>query len=239
MRVKDRVAVGWIDPGTVDSEFAKSMIVLYTARGNRVSNILNSTGSLLSRQRNEVVTAFLDDTTAEWLFFIDSDETITPEVFDKICDAAHDKDRPIVAGLYFGVWPSGGLYPQPVPMIFRFNEHGQYNAVEDFPTDATIRIDAAGTGALLIHRSVVQAMREASNAGPLAVHEAGKWCFFRDQPVGGAWFGEDVFFCRQAQSLGFPLHAATGARLRHRKSYWLTDRQFNAYQEGKSCGDST
>lgn len=226
MLSKDRVAIGWIDGGQVDGLFAVSMLNLFTSRHKRIATVIRVGGSLLSRQRNEVVQAFLDDNDAEWLFFIDSDETITPEGFDKLCAAAHAEDRPVVAGLYFGAWETGDDYPHPTPMILRTIPTGGYVPVWDFPADAVIPIDAAGTGALLIHRSVLVAMRDASNASPVAVHEAGKWCWFKDMPVGGQWWGEDVFFCRRVQDLGFPIVAATGCRLDHHKEYWLSARQF-------------
>lgn len=228
MRSKDRVSVGWIDGGTVDGEFMVSMLNLNSARGGRISSMIRIAGSLLSRQRNEVVATFLDQDSAEWLFFIDSDETITPEAFDKICAAAHEDERPIVAGLYFGAW-EGRLHPKPVPMILRRNERGTYDSVDDFPADGVIPIDAAGTGALLIHRRVLEAMRTASNESAVAEHEGGKWCWFKDMPIAGAWVGEDIYFCWRATDMGFPIVAATGARLRHHKSYWVTDAHHAAH----------
>lgn len=222
MRNRDTVAVGWIDPGQVDGQFMLSMLNLNSERGGRISEMIRIGGSLLSRQRNELVATFLADSKADWLFFIDSDETITPQAFDKICDAAHDKDRPIVAGLYFGAFP-GDLHPRPVPMILRRNDRGSFDAIDDFPDDGIIPVDAAGTGALLIHRSVLEAMRAASNESAVGVHEAGRWCWFKDMPIGGEWVGEDIYFCLRAQDLGFPIVAATGARLGHHKTYWVTD----------------
>ena len=236
MRNKDRVTVAWIDPGQVDGLFAISMLNLFTARQSRIASVIRMGGSLLSRLRNEVVAAFLDDNTAEWLFMIDSDETIEPEAFDKICAAAHEAERPVVAGLYFGAWNSNDLYPKPVPMILRANDRGTYDAVDDFPANGVIEVDAAGTGALLVHRSVLEAIRTASNESGLAVHDAGRWCWFRDMAVGGEWWGEDVFFCRRIKDLGFPIVAATGARLSHHKTYWLTDAHHAAYRASHKEG---
>lgn len=229
MKAKDRVTVGWIDPGLVDGMFCMSMLNLNSSRGSRISTMIRISGSLLSRQRNELVVAFLDNNQAEWLFIIDSDETITPEAFDKICAAAHETERPIVAGLYFGAFP-GDLHPRPVPMILRRADSGRYNSIDDFPDDGVIDIDAAGTGALLIHRSVLEAMRTKSAESSVGAHEAGRWCWFRDLPAGGEWIGEDLYFCMRAKDLGFPIVAATGARLGHHKSYWVTDQHHAHFQ---------
>lgn len=233
MKAKDRVTIAWIDGGQVDGLFCFSMLNLHQARGGRIASIVRVGGSLLSRERNEVVLTFLEDNTAEWLFMIDSDETITPEAFDKLCAAAHETERPVVAGLYFGIGSQAGPHPEPLPMILRANDHGSYNNVIDFPDDGVIDIDAAGTGALLVHRSVLEAMRTASNESALAVHEAGRWCWFRDMAVGGHWWGEDIFFCRRIRDLGYPIVCATGARLEHHKSYWLSARQFNEWKRAQ------
>ena len=223
MRSRDRVVISWPDPGDVAGEFALALIELVRLRGQRIEGVLRVEGGLLSRQRNEIVKHFLDDMTADWLFMIDSDETITPQVFDKLIGAAHAEERPVVAGLYFGTWP-GNLLPQPVPHLYREAGDGISAApITDYPADSVIEIDRAGTGALLVHRSVLAAIRDASSD-----HEGRDWCWFRDLPVGGYWLGEDMYFCRRIKSLGFPIHAHTGAILRHRRRYWLDERQFEA-----------
>jgi hypothetical protein len=35
---------------------------------------------------------------------IDTDEQLSVQAFDKLIETAHDKDRPVVAGLYFAAW---------------------------------------------------------------------------------------------------------------------------------------
>ena len=76
MKARDRAVLSWPDPGQVEGAFCTSMIELVRARGSRIEGVLRVEGGLLSRQRNEIVKHFLDDMTAEWLFMIDSDETI-------------------------------------------------------------------------------------------------------------------------------------------------------------------
>lgn len=229
MRTADRVIVAWIDPGLVDGAFTTSLIELFQARPARFDGFLRVEGGLLSRQRNEVVKNFLDTTTAAWLLMIDSDERFTPEAIDKLLSAAHDKDRPVVAGLYFGTWPNpGGLLPKPIPHIYRQGDDGvSVIPVLNYKPDTVIEIDAAGTGCLMVHRSVLETMR--ANADP---SEGDSWCWFRDLPLGGLWLGEDLYFCRRIKSLGFPIHAHTGAVLGHRRKYWLDDGQFEAVRAG-------
>lgn len=217
MKPKDKVVLSWVDNGQVDGAFAASMIELFSQRKGRIVAIQRGEGSgLLSRLRNQQAAGFLK-MGGDWLLFIDSDETISVTAFDKLCDAADADTRPIVAGLVFAGWP-GDPFPIPVPTIARFAEEGGLEPVWDYPRDKIIEVDSAGTGCLLVHRSVFEAMRATATE-----HEGSDWCFFHDGPIWGKYVSEDVSFIRKAASLGFPIHAHTGAVLGHRKRFWLDE----------------
>jgi GT2 family glycosyltransferase len=181
---------------------------------------------LLSKQRNRVVKQFLDGTKSDWLLLIDSDEQLSLEAFDKLLETAHDKERPVVAGLVFaGFGIEGAPYPKPVPAIFQDAPEG-FLPLYKYDKDSVFEIDAAGTGCLLIHRSVLEKMRETAdkNQGP-------DWCWFWDGPVDGNWIGEDLLFCRRIRALGFPIYVNTGAILPHQKSYWLDERHHQLWKD--------
>ncbi len=68
-----------------------------SARSNKLGPFVRIKGSgLLSKQRNRVVKHFLDSTDSDWLLMIDSDEQLDVLTFDKLCETAHDKERPVV-----------------------------------------------------------------------------------------------------------------------------------------------
>lgn len=220
MRTADKVAIGWLDPGQVDGMFMLSVASIYAERLNRIDGLIRvEAGGLLSRGRNELVARFLEHTTAQWLLMIDSDQQLSLAGFDKLIGSVHDRDRPIMAGLYFGAWP-GDLYPTACPLIFH-QQPGttRFLPLLDYPPDKVIEIDSAGTGCLLVHRSVFERFQE--DASP---HQGKVWCWFQDMPVNGDWFSEDHFFCARAKELGYRLHANTGVVLPHRKRFWLDDR---------------
>lgn len=220
MKVRDTVAIGWLDNGQVDGMFALALAGINAERSARIGGLLRIESSgLLSRGRNELVARFMDTTDCQWLLMLDSDMQLGLDGFDKLIATVHHTDRPIVAGLYFGAWP-GELYPTPVPLICRAKDH-MFAPIYDYPTDKVIEVDSAGTGCLMIHRSVFEAFQ--ADASP---HQGKQWCWFQDMPVNGDWFSEDHYFCRRAQTLGFPLHAHTGVVLPHRKRYWLTEKHF-------------
>lgn len=219
MRSRDRVAIGWLDPGNVDGRWAADLIRLARSRDALLhdSTIRIGCNGLLSRGRNELAATFLDRTDAAWMLMLDTDHQLPVAAFDKVIAAAHDVERPVVSGLYFAAYP-GGLYPTPVPTIYRLTPEGRGAPIHDYPADAVIPIDACGAGFLLVHRSAFDAIR--ATADP----DMRDWCWFADGPVGGAWMSEDITFCARLGAAGVPLHAHTGAVLPHHKDFWLDDR---------------
>ena len=227
MKSAHKVSIGSCDPGTVNGAFAYRLIQLAQARSARLGPFVRVKGSgLLSKQRNRVVKQFLDGTKSDWLLLIDSDEQLTLEAFDKLLETAHDKERPVVAGLVFaGFGIEGAPYPKPVPAIFQDAPEG-FLPLYKYDKDSVFEIDAAGTGCLLIHRSVLEKMRETADK-----NQGTDWCWFWDGPVDGNWIGEDLLFCRRIKALGFPIYVNTGAILPHQKSYWLDERHHQLWKD--------
>ena len=228
MRTKDQVYIGWIDGGQVEGAWSADISTICLGRTSRVAGLLRVGGHLLSRQRNELVSSFLDNTAAPWLLMVDTDHRVPVASFDRLVDAAHEVSAPVISGLCFAAYPSrpGDLYPTPVPAIYRGAPNGQYLAFNDYPRDRLVKIDAAGTGCLLMHRSALEKVREMRPEGM-----SPRWCFFIDGPVGDDWYSEDLSFMRRLEAAGVPIHAHTGAILPHLKTYTLTDAHHRAHME--------
>lgn len=223
MKSAHKVSIGSCDPGTVDGGFAFSLIQLTQSRASRLGPFVRIKGSgLLSKQRNRLVKQFLE-TKSDWLLMMDSDEQLPVSSFDKLVEAAHEKERPVVAGLVFASFETGFPYPKPIPTIFQDAPEG-FLPLNNYDKDSLFEVDAAGTGCLLIHRSVLEKMRDEADE-----HQGPDWCWFWDGPIHGNWIGEDLQFCRRVKSLGFPIYAHTGAILPHSKNYWLDDRQHDIW----------
>jgi hypothetical protein len=227
MKSAHKVSIGSCDPGTVNGAFAYRLIQLAQARSARLGPFVRVKGSgLLSKQRNRVVKQFLDGTKSDWLLLIDSDEQLSLEAFDKLLETAHDKERPVVAGLVFaGFGIEGAPYPKPVPAIFQDAPEG-FLPLYKYDKDSVFEIDAAGTGCLLLHRSVLEKMRETADK-----NQGTDWGWFWDGPLDGNWIGEDLLFCRRIRALGFPIYVNTGAILPHQKSYWLDERHHHLWKD--------
>lgn len=219
VRTADRVVLSWCDAGEVSGEFAVSVARLVGLRGARLEGVMRREGSgLLSKIRNEIVASFLDETRAAWLLMVDADHHLPPQAFDLLVAAAHDTAAPVIGGLYFGAFTTADqLYPAPMPVMFKAADDDFYTAIHEYPDNALIPVDAAGTGCLLVHRSVLERIRDQASPD-----EGRNYCWFSDGPVQGTWRGEDISFCRRIRALGVPIHVHTGAVLPHLKRYWLT-----------------
>ena len=221
VRTKDKVAISWIDGGQVEGDFACHMFQLATVRHERIDTLIRVEGHLLSRQRNEVVEAFLRVSDAPWLLMLDTDHKFTPQDFDRLCDSVHDASAPVVSGLYFGAFRTGGLYPTAVPIAFSLDDNGvDYHALNNWPPGRVIPVDAVGGGCLMIHRSVLETIRDA------AADDVRDWCWFLDGPANGRWYSEDMVFCQRVRAAGFPIYVNPDVTLPHLKSYWLTGEHF-------------
>jgi hypothetical protein len=226
MKTTHKVTIGSCDNGSVNGAYAYTMIQLAQARGDRLGPFVRVKGSgMISKQRNRMVAQFLDSTKSDWLLMIDSDEQLSIPNFDKLIDSAHDKERPVVAALVFASFNDPkSVYPKPVPVIFQDSPKG-FLPLNNYDEDAVFEIDACGTGCVLIHRSVLEKMREQADP-----NQGKNWCWFWDGPINGEWIGEDLLFSRRIRNLGFPIHANTGVILPHQKDYWLTDKHHKKWQ---------
>ena len=225
MRTRDKVVIGSVNAGLVNSNLVVDLLQIMKRRPERFHayvQVENST--LVTRSRNKLVKAFLEETDAAWLLMIDVDQRLPLEVFDKLVDTAHDKERPIVSGLVFAKF--GDDYNiRPVPTIYRWQDNG-FSTIDDYPLDTVITVDAAGTGCLLMHRDVLELMRKEATA-----HQGPDWAWFVDGPIAGQWLGEDLLFSKRLASLNIPMHAHTGAICAHYKQFWLDDRHHTPIRE--------
>ena len=229
MKSSHKVSIGVCDPGSVNGDFAFRMVQLAQSRGSRLGPFVRIKGSgLLSKLRNRVVKAFLDNTTSDWLLLVDTDEQLTVQAFDQLINTAHDKERPVVSGLVFAAFNADqNLYPQPVPAIFQDAPEG-FIPLNKYDRNAIFEIEACGTGCLLIHRSVLEKMREVADP-----HQGTDWCWFWDGPINGDWVGEDLLFCRRLRSMGVPITVNSSVILPHQKSFWMQEVHNDIWQNRK------
>ena len=209
-----------VNNGTIDSMLVLDLIHIAKEKNGHFDHLVQvGNVGLTTRSRNVVVKTFLEQTDADWLLMIDSDERLSLETWHKLIDSAHEKDRPIVSGLVFAAFFDGDDGLRPVPTIYRMDPEKGLEAIDGYPIDELIEVDATGTGCLLIHRSVLLDMQKQSTP-----NQGKDWAWFVEGAIDGTYFGEDLLFSKRLKSMGYKIFAHTGAILPHHKQFWLDDR---------------
>jgi hypothetical protein len=173
--------------------------------------------------RNHAVKTFLER-PADWLFFVDTDMGFAPDTIDRLIEVADPTTRPIVGGLCFAQKETGqdglsGYRTAPRVTILDWvdTEGGPtFMGRTRYPVNTVVKCAGTGAACILIHRSVLERIRDES--GPV-------W-FDRVPGGGGKLLGEDVSFCVRAGALDIPVHVHTGVRTTHLKSVWLGEGDF-------------
>lgn len=228
------VCVGYLHPteGGITGSFHRSLINLLMAEvpaGTIVGHIPVECGVDLASGRNDLTAAFLDKSDAEWLWMVDTDMGFAPDTLQQLLKSADPVDRPVVGGLCF-VLKKAHDRPDPAqtfrytmsPTIYMWEEHPEYagfRPVEFYDRNTMVHCDATGAACLLIHRSVLEDIRE----------EGGDvWWSHSAHPLAGV-LSEDLSFCVRVAQVGRQVHVNTAVKLSHMKwqylDEWLFDRQ--------------
>jgi hypothetical protein len=182
-------------------------------------NLLCGTGQLVLK-RNYAVKLFLDGTPHEWLWMVDTDMGFAPDTVERLIDAAHPVDRPVVGALCFTLTDKaydgmGGLRVALIPTIYRmgYTKDGRASFCHfgDYPAASMVQVATTGAACILLHRSVLEKVRA----------EHGDHWFDQMYDQAGDMVGEDFALCMRMGALGIPIWVHTGIQTTHKKSLWL------------------
>jgi len=215
-RSRDKVVVGYVHPADVSGAFHTSLmqLVLYDKTiSKRIAGLEDRYSSAnISHERNNVVRAFLDKHDAEWLFMVDADMWFTPDTLDRLLATAREDTRPIVGGLCFGM-ADALLFPTLYDLAE--DETGKHILRRNvWPIGETVQVTATGAAAILIHRRVLEAVRDKG------FNRTFPW--FQETELNGQPCGEDFTFCLRAGLCGFPVHVDTAIHIGHHKQMVLS-----------------
>lgn len=204
--------------GMGNSMFFSSVLQLQDVmirNGMHMHHCFMANESLIDRARNGLVHEYLTRSDAEYLLFVDADIQFRPE--DVLAMMSFDKD------LICGPYPKKHIN---WPVVIEAIKHG----VEDqsilnklvgeyvfTPLDGDtkmekiIRVSEAGTGMMLIRRSVFEKMKEAfpenyyisddsrvlETEGKREMH-----AYFRTAIVDNRYLSEDYYFCHKWREIG-------------------------------------
>jgi FkbM family methyltransferase len=230
----DAVVLAYVCGNEVAYSWHRSAVQLFTLDGRlhkrlgadleRVHALRYGTGGLI-QARNQAVWDFLEEFDAPWLFWLDTDMGFGPETLELLVEAADPVERPVVGALCFSMqeiesdgW--GGRRTQPTPTIYDWiTVDGQsgYAVRWDYPRDTVTQTHATGSACVLIHRSVLEKVRD--KFGPV-------WYDRIPNPSTGQLFSEDLSFCVRAGALDIPIFVDTRVKTTHLKHVWASEEYY-------------
>jgi hypothetical protein len=220
---KGTLAIGWCDNGNTDGKFTEGVVSVAlqcSNNGIQLSHSMRVQGNQIGRQRQVLFDYWADQIKSDWLLWIDSDIVVNMEVVAKLWDVADKINRPVVSGTYFISKENEGTLAKPYPALFFDVDEFSIQHVHPLPNDEVIKVDSAGFGFVLMHKSVIPKMREKFPEQSM---------FGEIENVGNKYVGEDIVFFRKMKEAGIPLHAHTGALVQHIKRFSLDADYYGLY----------
>lgn len=218
------VAVAYLHPNKVSHSFMDSMLRVISheqATENRLKDRIPvyAGPDSMDASRNLAAATFLDHSEAEWLWFVDTDMGFPGDALARLVNSAHPVDRRITAGMYFTPADAvddgiGGVNYTTEPVVYGWGEteDGEgLRVLADWPENAVFQVAAIGTGFMLIHRSLLEEIREA---------EGDVW-FNHMRYANGKRLSEDLSFCLRSHKYGSFPYVDTGIPLSHHKEVWI------------------
>ncbi len=152
--------------------------------------------SLITRARNNLAHQFIYQTECDYLLFLDSDLDFTPEQIVRLI--SHRIEGVVCA-----------QYP-----IKQIDHRWCWNGIPGEVADerGLLKVAEAGTGAMLIHRKVFEAMREKGGESIAYTDDTFKderHSYFDCGVTNGRYRSEDWMFCRRARQTGFAVYIDT------------------------------
>jgi GT2 family glycosyltransferase len=224
---KETLSIGWCDGGMVDGKFMEGVLNTSLYVINNKINLLNSVrvqGNQIGRQRQVLFDGWADQVKSDWLLWVDSDIVLTPQVFKMVWDAADKISKPVVCGTYFVSKENERSLMEPFPTLFKEGRNEfELEIIHPLPDNELIQVDSAGFGFVLMHKSIIEPMRNVSPEYSLFAEKEG---------IDDEYVSEDIVFFRNLKRAGIKLYAHTGAIVQHMKRfafdiefyklYWVT-----------------
>lgn len=225
----EKIAIGWIDSGQIQSGFAAYMSQILLHRNHMISDVIVASGPYLSLNRNKMVESFLDNSKSDWLFSFDSDILVDLHSFDILTNCADKDHYPIMGGKYY-LALDGRVH------LSAMKKHPEDPKMGLWLQDESRRIvddlHSVGLGFCLIHRKVFEEIRNKSDSPYPWFQDA--WVDFNPKLGNASWCSDDIWFFRQVADLGYNVAIDLNTSSTHMKQSKLNDDAyltFNKYHE--------
>jgi len=221
--MQETVSIVWCDNGMVDGKFMQGITDVMLKSGVTFSSTLRSQGNQIARQRQTVIDYWYEKSKSDWLLWVDSDVVISPEKFKLLWDSKDAKERPLVSGVYFTTDNPEEPLMVPMPTVFSFTNKGDgtfgLSRIHPLPENQLIKVDAAGFGFILMHRSIIEKVKAVAPDGQM----------FMEMGRGTKFIGEDIFFFALCDKAEVPLYCHTGALVPHMKRFSFDEHYYKAF----------
>jgi glycosyltransferase involved in cell wall biosynthesis len=222
---EDSVCLSYIHPADVSSYFMESVVELLDYDKKVVERISLTSGPRIASARNTVVREFLANRRSEWLVMVDADMVFAPDAIEQLVAGAREKNVGIVGALCYGCTATGVMNPT----LFRLvtDEQGKkFELYERVPPPGMVKVDATGTGMILIHRDIL--LDIGDRWGP---HSAWPWFHEGEMKYGPQMveYGEDIGFCIRAHLQGHDIFVNTAVVANHHKPIVVTPKHYHRY----------
>lgn len=223
---QETVSIAWCDNGMVDGKFMQGVTDVMLKSGIKFETSIRSGGNQIARQRQRVIEFWYEKNQSDWLLWVDSDVVISPEKFKLLWDNKDAVERPLVTGVYFTTDNPEEPLMVPMPTVFSFTNKGDgsfgLSRVHPLPKNQLMKVDAAGFGFILMHRSVVEKVKEVAPDGQM----------FMEMGRGTKFIGEDIFFFALCDTAQVPVYCHTGATVPHMKRFSFDEHYYAAFFAG-------
>ena len=226
---KETLSIIWCDNGTTDGKFTEGLVYsIITASGNGVpiNNAIRVQGNQIARQRQAAIEMW-EKVGTDWALWIDSDIVLTKEHLKTLWDTADKIARPIICGVYFISKAMESSLMQPMPCVF--NETGdeyKINHLHPLPLNQVVKVDNAGMGLVLMHKSVLTKLNEKF---------PDSFLFGENNEKGEKFIGEDISFFRKVKAAGIPVHVHTGVTAQHMKRFSFDIAYYNLFWQAAAA----
>lgn len=208
------VTIVFAHNGTMRFEFYRSLVALKQYDFSNAKHIIGESsagGPYIVQNRNTMIEQALE-LGSEWILSLDNDVVFSADILDRLLEVADPVERPIMGALYFTT-----LDEKWFPVWLEKDEKGDDIPVEFITIGDVRELSVVGMGCTLIHRSVLEKMRNSTDD---------QWPWFGHDLINGTRRGEDVTFCYRARDLGF-LTYGFAYPLVHMKTYPIDWRTFH------------
>jgi len=95
--------------GQIEPRFVKSLVFMLKHDHDHYDRVFDGGAFLqlgttnVAHGRNQIVRIFLDESPADWLWFVDTDMEFEPDTLDRLIEAADPAERPIMGALCYAL----------------------------------------------------------------------------------------------------------------------------------------